>query len=176
VAFFREGTAGLGKQTILWLAKHQPKHIYFTGRNAKAAEAVVTEVKSFSSNLTFLACDQTSLGSVSKAMKELLKQSNDQMDMVICNAGIAAVPPGITQDGYEIQFGVNHLAHALMIKLLLPALHKASEERGDARIVLLSSLGFQRAKKEGIIFEDLKTSQANLGTNSRRCIRMVPRN
>jgi NAD(P)-dependent dehydrogenase (short-subunit alcohol dehydrogenase family) len=74
-----------------------------------------------------------------------------------------AIAPGISQDGYEIQFAVNHLAHALLIKLCLPALQRAADKKGDARIVLLTSLGFKAAPKAGIIFKDLKTSQENLG-------------
>ena len=153
----------MGKEAILELAKHSPKHIYFTGRNSEAAEAVIAECKSFSSNITFISCDQSSLGSVSEAAKSFLEKSANQLDILICNAGVMAVPPGVSKDGYEIQFAINHLAHALFIKLCLPALLKAADEKGDARIVSVTSLGFKAAPKQGIIFKDLKSSQGNLG-------------
>jgi NAD(P)-dependent dehydrogenase (short-subunit alcohol dehydrogenase family) len=137
--------------------------VYFTGRNTETAEAVITACKSASSNITFIPCDQISLNSVSQTAKLVLKKSGNQLDILICNAGVMAVPPGVSKDGYEIQFAINHLAHALLIKLCLPALLKAAEEKGDARIVSVTSLGFKAAPKEGIIFKDLKTSQENLG-------------
>lgn len=157
------GTAGVGKEAILELAKHNPKHIYFTGRNVEAAEAIITSCKSASRNITFITCDQASLSSVSQASKDFLQKSGNQLDILICNAGVMAIPPGVSKDGYEIQFAINHLAHALLIKLCLPALLRASEEKGDARIVTVTSLGFNAAPKDGIIFKDLKTSQENLG-------------
>ena len=137
--------------------------MYFTGRNTETAEAVITACKSASSNITFILCDQTSLNSVSQTAKLVLEKSGNQLDILICNAGVMAVPPGVSKDGYEIQFAINHLAHALLIKLCLPALLKAAEEKGDARIVSVTSLGFKAAPKEGIIFKYLKTSQENLG-------------
>jgi len=74
-----------------------------------------------------------------------------------------AIPLGLSNDGYEIQFAINHLAHALLIKLCLPALLRSAAEKGDARILSVTSLAFQRAQKQGILFEDLRTSQENLG-------------
>lgn len=73
------------------------------------------------------------------------------------------MPPSVSKDGYEIQFAINHLAHALLMKLCLPALQKAKDEKGDARVVSLTSLAFRSPPKAGIIFEDLKSSQGNLG-------------
>lgn len=151
------------KEAIDQLVKHNPKHNYFTGRNAQAAEAVIAETKAASSNATFIPCDQTSLSSVSQAAKSFLEKSGIQLDVLICNAGVIAVPPGVSKDSYEIQFAINHLAHALLMKLCLPALQNAADEKGDARIVSLTSLAFSSAPSAGIIFKDLKSSQENLG-------------
>ncbi|TAQ86419.1 hypothetical protein B7494_g5263 [Chlorociboria aeruginascens] len=150
------GTAGIGRTTITELAKHNPKHIYFTGRKVQAAESLIAETKTTSPNLTFIPCDQTSLQSVSLAAKQFLKMSGNQLDILICNAGVMAVPPSVSKDGYEIQFAINYISHALLIKLCLPALLKAASERGDARIVSLSSLAFRSAPPEGIRFKDIK--------------------
>ena len=57
--------------------------------------------------------------------------------MLIANAGIMACPYGTTVDGFELQFGTNHLGHFLLITRLLPALLAAD----GARVVLLSSAG-----------------------------------
>ena len=76
-----------------------------------------------------------------------------------------AVPPALTADGYEIQFGTNHLGHALLIKHLLPTMLRTSKGHGDARIVCLTSTGFHIAPKAGIMFKDLRTTM-DLGTGS----------
>jgi NAD(P)-dependent dehydrogenase (short-subunit alcohol dehydrogenase family) len=160
----RSGTAGVGREAIIQLAKHNPKRIYFTGRNAQAAETLITEISKTSPNIAFISCDQNCLMSVSQAAKNFLKKSDNELDILICNAGVMAIPPGISKDGYEIQFAINHLAHALLIKLCLPALQKAADKKGDARIVSVTSLGFKSAPKAGIVFKDLKSSQENIGT------------
>lgn len=153
------GTSGIGKETIVQLAKHGPKHIYFTGRNGKAADAVVAETKTTLPNITFIPCDQSSLDSVYHAAKNFLEQSGNRLDVLICNAGVMAIPPAVSKDGYEIQFAINHLAHALLVKLCLPALQKSA----DGRIISVTSLAFKSAPAAGIVFKDLKSSQENIG-------------
>lgn len=75
-----------------------------------------------------------------------------------------AFAPGLTKDGYEIQFGTNHLGHALLIKLLLPLMLRTTEQpNSDVRIINMSSIGYKQAPKEGIAFEKLKTDQDGLG-------------
>jgi len=71
-----------------------------------------------------------------------------------------AKPPALSEDGYEIQFAVNHLAHALIIKTLLPALLKsASKPNSDVRIVNLTSAAWRGAPSGGIRFASLNTTQ-----------------
>ena len=73
------------------------------------------------------------------------------------NAGIMATPPGTTQEGYEIQFGTNHIGHALLTKLLLPTLLSTAEKPGsDVRIVNLTSEGHRLAPSGGILFDKTK--------------------
>lgn len=66
------------------------------------------------------------------------------------------MPPGLTEDGYEIQFGTNHLGHALLIRKLLPVLERTAEI-SDVRVVILTSLGFKFAR--GISFDTVKSVQ-----------------
>lgn len=74
-----------------------------------------------------------------------------------------ATPPGLTKDGYEIQFGTNHVGHALLIKLLLPTMIETAKLPGaDVRVISLSSEGAAGHPSGGIIFKDLKTTQSNL--------------
>lgn len=162
------GTAGIGKQAIFSLSRHKPSHISFTGRNGHAADSVITQAKTMSPNtqFTFIECDQTSLDSTQMAAKKYLTGSK-QLDILICNAGIMGVPPALTKDGFEIQFGVNYLAHAMLIKLFLPTLERTAADKGEARIVMLSSAGFKYPPKGGIVFDDLNTPQANLGLGAK---------
>ena len=154
------GTNGLGKQTTITLAKHSPEHIYFTGRNTKAAEELITSVKATapSAQLTFIECDQLSLLSVSKAAQSFLSKTS-RLDVLICNAGVMATDAALSEDGYENQFGVNHVAHALLVKLLLPTIQKTGEASGDARILFLTSLGFLYPFPGGVQFDAVKTTQ-----------------
>ena len=70
------------------------------------------------------------------------------------------VPPALTKDGYEVQFGTNHLGHALLIKLLMPTLERSAQEpASDARVVIITSEAFIMHPSEGIVFKDLRTVQ-----------------
>ncbi|EPQ56306.1 oxidoreductase [Gloeophyllum trabeum ATCC 11539] len=162
------GTAGVGKATILALAKHGPDHIYFTGRNARSAEEVVNEVATASPRVktTFVQCDLSSLASVNEAAKQLRLQ---RLDVLIANAGIKAETPALSKNGYEVHFATHHLGHALFIKHLLPIMLQTAQQPGaDVRIVLVTSLGYRLHPNEGIVFNDLKTPQEGLGFNGWR--------
>lgn len=69
-----------------------------------------------------------------------------------------ATPPALTADGYEIQFGTNHMGHALLIKHLLPLLETTADGYGDARVVSLTSLGAGIIRDPGIDFGQFKTT------------------
>lgn len=157
----RTGTNGLGAQSAIHLAKHNAAHIYISGRNAKSAESVIKQIRDTGSKteVTFIECDLASLSSVKQAAEQFASQT-PQLDVLMCNAGIMAKPPSLTPDGYELQFGTNHLGHALLIKKFLPLLEKRKSEGGDARIILLTSEAWFLHPKGGIVFNDLKTPQA----------------
>ncbi|MCJ1281102.1 hypothetical protein MMC26_000420 [Xylographa opegraphella] len=164
VIFVTGGTAGLGKETILAFAKHHAEHIYFSGRNAKSAEAVISDVKAVAPDVrvTFLECDLASLASVEKAAKQFSAES-ERLDILLCNAGIMALPPGLTKDGYEIQFGTNHVGHALLVKLLLPILLRTAQTpESDVRVVMLTSLAFRMHPLGGIDIPSLRTPRPGI--------------
>ncbi|KAF2230113.1 NAD(P)-binding protein [Viridothelium virens] len=162
------GNTGLGKETIAVLAKHNPSKIFLTARNAQKATTAIEEIKKTTpdASLSFLECDLTSLASVRRAARAFVEQSQ-RLDILMCNAGIMAVPPELSKDGYEIQFAANHLGHALLMKLLLPTLLKtAAEPDGDVRVISLSSTGAWFPPKAGIQFDALRTPQ-ELGIGGR---------
>ena len=114
--------------------------------------------------VTFIQCDLADLKSVQAAAQRFLGQA-DRLDVLYANAGVMALPPSQTKDGYETQFGTNHMGHALLIKLLLPLMLRTAEEpQSDVRIINVSSIAYKQAPKEGIAFDTLKTPQADLGS------------
>lgn len=160
VIFITGGTNGLGAASVKAFAHHNPEHIYFSGRNAKAAESLIAEIKQSkpTAALTFVEMDLSSLASVKAATK---KFTHDRLDVLMCNAGIMAVPPAVSKDGYEIQFATNHLGHAMLIQQLLPVmLMTAKASESDVRIVCLTSDGWQGHPRDGVTFPSIKTSQA----------------
>lgn len=165
------GNIGIGKQTALELSKHNPSQIWIAARNAQKANAAISEIRSQSPgvSLEFLELDLTSFASVKKAASHLI-ESVSRLDIAFLNAGIMACPPGLTTDGYEIQFGTNHLGHALLLKLLTPLLrHTASstQPRTEVRVVFVSSVAHKFTIPEGIDFKLLKTNAAAISTNNR---------
>ncbi|KAJ7030806.1 oxidoreductase [Mycena alexandri] len=163
VFFVTGGTAGIGKETLLALAKHSPKGLYFTGRNSQRGAQIVADINASAPSITivFLECDLESLESVKQAAEQFVSQS-DRLDVLVCNAGVMNVPPALTKDGYEVHFGLNHLAHALFIKLLLPTLLRTAETpNADARVVSVTSQGYAMHPRGGILFDDLRTTQAS---------------
>lgn len=113
-----------------------------------------------------MTADHTSFDSAQSSAKQVTAATN-RLDIVICNAEIMGVRTGLSKDGYEIQFAVSYLSHALLITLLQATLQATAEKHGDARVVLLSSNAFRFSPKGGIIFEDLNTTQENLGMGSK---------
>lgn len=157
------GTAGLGYESAVSLAAHNAEHIFFTGRSQTSADKLLKEVHSKhpKSKITFVQCDQTSLSSVQQAAQAITSQTS-RLDVVIANAGIMAQPPAQTKEGYEIQFGTNHVAHALLVKLLLPLLDQTAKQTSDVRVIWLTSLGYGFHPKGGILFDKVQTNQAKI--------------
>lgn len=97
-----------------------------------------------SANITHIPLDLASLASVKRAAEDF-KSREKRLDILLNNAGIMAVPPGLTEDGVEIQLGTNHLGHFLLTRELLPVLEATAAAGGDVRVVNLSSYGHTMA-------------------------------
>ena len=103
---------GLGYETLIHLASHLPAKIYLCARSnekydhaMKGITAAVPEAPQF---VKYLELDLASLASVQKAAM-MFNAENDRLDLLMNNAGIMAQPPSLTRDGFEIQFGTNHV-------------------------------------------------------------------
>ncbi|KIY48187.1 NAD(P)-binding protein [Fistulina hepatica ATCC 64428] len=121
---------------------HNPTHIYLAARTQSKAEQAIADIKKDvpDARITYLPLDLTSFASIKKAADLFLAQSS-RLDLLINNAGIMATPPGKTAEGYEIQFGTNHMGHALLTKLLLPTLLETTKHPGaDVRVISITSI------------------------------------
>jgi NAD(P)-dependent dehydrogenase (short-subunit alcohol dehydrogenase family) len=126
---------GLGLETTLALAAAGAKVVMAVRNQEKAASAVDTirgDVPD--ARLELVALDLASQASVRAAADRIL-QAHERIDLLINNAGVMGISRAETADGYEMQFGVDHLGHWTLTALLLPALLRTS----GARIVTVTS-------------------------------------
>lgn len=126
---------------MLQLAKHNPSQIFLAARSEEKADIAIAEIKDKVSHaaVKFLELDLADFAFIKRAVDEVTK-STDRLDILMNNAGNMATPPGLTKDGYEIQFGTNDMGHALLTRFLLPVMQKTAKEHGgDVRIVNITS-------------------------------------
>ncbi len=135
-ALITGGYSGLGKETARAMAA-KGAHIILSGRDAGKLDDAAREVADATgAKVETLVCDLASLESVRVAAKEA-NERFDKIDLLINNAGVMAPPLERTAEGFELQFGTNHVGHFLLTNLLMPLV-----EKGDRpRIVNLSSRG-----------------------------------
>ncbi|MEM0955078.1 MAG: SDR family NAD(P)-dependent oxidoreductase [Pseudomonadota bacterium] len=141
-------TAGLGIETVRALAAHGAA-VTMTARDMIRGEEVAQTIRDSTGNpaVDVLPLDLASLDSVRRCADAYLSQHSD-LNVLINNAGIMACPQGVTEDGFELQFGTNHIGHFLFTNLLAPALLKGA----PARVVNVSSRAHHMA---GVDFDDL---------------------
>jgi NAD(P)-dependent dehydrogenase (short-subunit alcohol dehydrogenase family) len=144
------GNNGIGRATAIALARDGGR-VYIACRSAASGEAAVGAVKSASGSDTvwLLPLDLASLASVRSCAASFLER-DEPLHVLVNNAGVAG-QQGVTTDGFELQFGVNHLGHFALTQLLLQRL-KASGP--DARIVSVSSRAHFDA--QGIDFDAVR--------------------
>ncbi|TNE58437.1 MAG: SDR family NAD(P)-dependent oxidoreductase [Sphingomonadales bacterium] len=135
--FITGGASGLGQETARAMAA-RGAHVILCARDAGKLEAAANEIRSQtgSDRIETILCDLASLESV-RACGEEANRRFARIDLLINNAGVMACPLAHTEDGFEMQFGTNHLGHFVLTKHLLPLVVKG---RGK-RIVNLSSRG-----------------------------------
>jgi NAD(P)-dependent dehydrogenase (short-subunit alcohol dehydrogenase family) len=129
-------SAGLGVETARALAAHGAQ-VVGAARDldkARGATKVVRDQAANGGTFELVELDLASLASV-RACADRLMASGKQFDVVIANAGVMATPQGKTADGFETQFGTNHLGHFVLVNRIASLLHSGS------RLVNLSSSG-----------------------------------
>src|ERR1700749_4234017 len=130
-------SAGLGVETARSLAAHGA-HVVGAARDVTKAEAATAQVRRDAAaqggSFELVTLDLASLKSV-RACATQLTVKGEPFDLVIANAGVMATPFGHTVDGFETQFGTNHLGHFVLINRIAPLI------RQGGRVVILSSTG-----------------------------------
>jgi NAD(P)-dependent dehydrogenase (short-subunit alcohol dehydrogenase family) len=136
VAVVTGANGGLGLETARALAE-KGADVVMAVRNQEKAAAAVADITSTvpGAKLELVSLDLGSQASIKKAAAQIL-ESHDTIDLLINNAGIMGIPERKTSDGFETQFGVNHLGHYALTALLLPALVRAGD---GARVVPVTS-------------------------------------
>ena len=129
-------SAGLGVETARALAAHGAT-VVGAARDLDKARAATEVVRAQAANggsLELVQLDLASLASV-RACADGLLAAGKPFDVIICNAGVMATPKGTTADGFETQFGTNHLGHFVLVNRI------ASLLKPGSRLVNLSSAG-----------------------------------
>lgn len=129
-------SAGIGIETARALADTGAT-LYLTARDLEKAKSALGSILK-NPKVHLLELDLNSLASVRRCADDFLASSNT-LNILITNAGVMATPEGRTADGFETQFGTNHLAHFLLIQHLLPTLQKSTSPDFQSRVVILSS-------------------------------------
>lgn len=131
-------SAGLGVETARTLAAHGA-HVIGAARDLAKAETATAGVRATNpGRLELIHLDLASLASVRECADKLL-DAGQPLDLIIANAGVMACPFSHTNDGFEMQFGTNHLGHFVLVNRLVPLL------RSGSRVVNLSSSGHRFA-------------------------------
>ena len=142
---------GLGYETAAALAA-KGAHVVLAVRNLEKGHAAAERISAATpgASVAVQELDLSSLESVRAAAEEL-KARHDAIDLLINNAGVMFTPRSTTKDGFELQFGTNHLGHFAFTGLLLDRVLAAT----GSRVVTVSSVGHRFARR-GIRFDDLQ--------------------
>ncbi|XP_071391603.1 retinol dehydrogenase 14a [Centroberyx affinis] len=147
--------SGIGKATTVGVLKRQGRVIMACRDMTRAEEAareIRLETGADTKQLVVKQLDLASLKSVHTFCQDIIKEE-PRIDVLINNAGIYQCPYAKTEDGFEMQFGVNHLGHFLLTHLLSDLLRRSA----PSRVVVVSS----KLYKHGHVnFEDLNSEQS----------------
>ena len=148
IAIVTGANTGIGYETARALAKKGAR-VILACRSPEKGEAAVARIAAAQpqSGAEFAALDLADLDSV-RAFAESFVGQNDRLDLLINNAGVMMCPETKTAQGYELQFGVNHLGHFALTAVLLPLLRATP----NARVVTVSSQAHRSGK---MTFDDL---------------------
>ena len=152
IAVVTGANIGLGYETALALAKKDVK-VVLACRNLEKAKDAIEKIKTQvpKADLEAIQIDLSKLNSIDDFAEQYSKKY-DQLDLLINNAGVMMPPYTVTDEGFELQLGANHLGHFKLTGLLMDTIEKTS----NSRIVSLSSNAHRSGK---INFDDLQSEK-----------------
>src|SRR6201988_3723395 len=150
-AIITGANTGLGYETAAALAA-KGAHVVLAVRNVEKGREAARGIEGRppGASVAVQELDLSSLESIRSAADEL-RSKHESIDLLINNAGVMMTPKSTTKDGFELQFGTNHLGHFALTSLLLDRVLAAP----GSRIVTVSSVGHRFARR-GIRFDDLQ--------------------
>lgn len=148
------GNTGIGKETAKDLAKRGAR-VLIACRSKERADSAADEIRQYSGsdNVAVYVLDLASLTSVRECAAKVMSKET-RLDVLINNAGVMYLPNWKTKDGFEIQFGTNHLGHFLLTNLLLDLIKKSA----PSRIINVSSMGHNFAGEFN--FDNINSEQS----------------
>lgn len=151
-------SGGLGLETARAFAGRGAR-VVMAARDADKLAAAIAEVRRAEPDAIVepLELDLADVRSCRRAAASILR-SCDRLDLVVNNAGVMCTPFGLTADGVETQFGVNHLGHMAWTLPLIDLLTASADDGRPARVVSLSSAGHK--------FGDVDLDDPNFETRS----------
>ncbi|HEY5017120.1 MAG TPA: SDR family NAD(P)-dependent oxidoreductase [Streptosporangiaceae bacterium] len=141
--------SGIGLEAARYLAAHGA-HVVLACRDTEKAKAAAGAISAQApgAEVDVVALDLSELASVRRAAQEI-RSAYPRLDLLINNAGLMMPPYGRTKDGFELQFGTNHLGHFALTGLVLPSLLEVP----GSRVVTISSNGHKVGR---VHFDDLQ--------------------
>ncbi|HTO40805.1 MAG TPA: SDR family NAD(P)-dependent oxidoreductase [Rhizomicrobium sp.] len=135
--------SGLGLESARAFAKRGAR-LMLTVRDAPKAAAAIDSVKALAPDPAAIEVSELDLAAFSsiRAATTSWLDEGRRFNILMANAGVMACPEGRTQDGFETQFGTNHLGHFLLVNRLVPTLIAAA----PSRVVILSSGAHRRGE------------------------------
>ena len=150
--FITGANTGIGYDTARVLASRNAR-VLLGCRSEEKANRAMSAIKTIKVNadVAWIPLDLTSLKAIENAA--LMVREEEHLDAIINNAGVMVTPKTVTEDGFELQFGVNHLGHFALTGHLIEKLLT----NPTSRIVNVSSLAHRRGK---IDYQDIHASQS----------------
>lgn len=155
-------TSGIGEEAARALAAKNAR-VILAVRNVEKGARVADAIRraTANQNVSVQALDLASLASI-EAFAESFMSAQSRLDLLIANAGVMFPPYAKTVDGFELQFGTNHLGHFALVGRLLPLLATTK----GSRLVVVSSLAHKSGKLD---FSDLNWDRRKYNTQQAYC-------